>query len=224
MPDVGTLLVLALLGTWAGLDGTAVGQMLLSRPLISGPLAGWLVGAPGDGLILGALLEGYHLGELPIGGARLPEPGPAAVPAVVAAVMIGGAGGLAIGLAIGILAGLLGGLSVVGQRYLNGWITRPPREGWCAARHLSCRHWACIAADGLRSFLLTALGLTAAVAIPDTLGTLWPLSQSATLALLIMPATLAAGVVLRSWSSAAASGGALFVGGCLVGAVLALAA
>ncbi len=224
MVDVESLLALLpllLVGTWAGVDGSAAGHFLLSRPLVSGALAGWWAGTPAEGFIIGALLEAYHLADLPMGGARLPEPGPAAVPAVALAARIGGPGGLALGVALGVLGSLVGGMSVRGQRRLNGWIMRPPEGEWHSAAGLSRRHWSCIGADALRSFLLTALGLAVALGLPATLGALWSLPESLTWLLLMIPGLLTGGTLLRRWRRAG-SARALFIGGTLAGILLGL--
>ena len=216
-----TLAPLLLLGTWAGVDGTSLGHFLLSRPLVSGALAGWWTGTPAEGFMIGALLEGYHLADLPMGGASTPEPGPAAVPAVALAARIGGPGGLALGVALGVLGSLVGGMSVRGQRRLNGWIVLPTEGGGHSAGMLSRRHWTCIGVDALRSFLLTALGLTVALALPETLGTLWSLPEGMTFALVLIPALLAGGALLRRWRHAGRTV-ALFIGGTLAGLLLGL--
>ncbi|HEX2202721.1 MAG TPA: PTS sugar transporter subunit IIC [Longimicrobium sp.] len=71
--------VLALVGGVVALDGTSVGQVMLSRPLVAGTLGGLLVGAPAQGAMAGVVLEALHLAVLPVGAARYPEGGPAAL-------------------------------------------------------------------------------------------------------------------------------------------------
>jgi mannose/fructose/N-acetylgalactosamine-specific phosphotransferase system component IIC len=53
------------------LDTTAVGQFMVSRPIVVGPLVGWLLGHPNIGLEMGALIEMIWIGDLPV-GAHLP--------------------------------------------------------------------------------------------------------------------------------------------------------
>jgi PTS system mannose-specific IIC component len=53
------------------LDITAVGQFMISRPIVVGPLAGAVLGAPGIGLAVGALVELIWIGDLPV-GAHMP--------------------------------------------------------------------------------------------------------------------------------------------------------
>jgi PTS system mannose-specific IIC component len=75
------LLVLALVGGVAALDGTAVGQFMLSRPLVASTLGGIVAGDPAAGLLIGVVLEALHLAVLPVGAATYPESGPAGVAA-----------------------------------------------------------------------------------------------------------------------------------------------
>ena len=84
--EVAALLALAFA---AGVDGTAFGQFMISRPLVSGVLSGVIVGDPVLGTAVGALLEVYHLPAIPVGGGRYPEPGPAAVVGVFAGGLVG---------------------------------------------------------------------------------------------------------------------------------------
>jgi mannose/fructose/N-acetylgalactosamine-specific phosphotransferase system component IIC len=53
------------------LDVSAVGQFMVSRPIVIGPLVGWLGGHPGMGLEMGALIELIWIGDMPV-GAHLP--------------------------------------------------------------------------------------------------------------------------------------------------------
>ena len=70
---------LALLGGVLGLDATAVGQFMVSRPLVAGWIAGWMAGEPAMGITVGAILELFLLVSVPSGGARYPEGSTAAV-------------------------------------------------------------------------------------------------------------------------------------------------
>lgn len=53
------------------LDVAAVGQFMVCRPIVVGPLVGWLLGHPEVGLEMGALIELIWIGDLPV-GAHLP--------------------------------------------------------------------------------------------------------------------------------------------------------
>jgi mannose/fructose/N-acetylgalactosamine-specific phosphotransferase system component IIC len=62
---------IAVLMAFLSLDETAVGQFMLSRPIVTGPLVGWLIGRPDIGLEMGALIELIWIGDMPV-GAHLP--------------------------------------------------------------------------------------------------------------------------------------------------------
>jgi mannose/fructose/N-acetylgalactosamine-specific phosphotransferase system component IIC len=62
---------IALMIAFLSLDETAVGQFMVSRPIVTGPLVGWLIGRADIGLEMGALIELIWIGDLPV-GAHLP--------------------------------------------------------------------------------------------------------------------------------------------------------
>lgn len=57
----------------AGLDRTAVLQLMIARPIVAAPLTGWLMGDVATGLQIGAFLELLWLGRIPIGAAIPPD-------------------------------------------------------------------------------------------------------------------------------------------------------
>ncbi len=62
---------IALVMAFLSLDETAVGQFMVSRPIVTGPVVGWLIGRADIGLEMGALIELIWIGDLPV-GAHLP--------------------------------------------------------------------------------------------------------------------------------------------------------
>ncbi len=60
-------LATSLLLAFLSLDVAAVGQSMASRPIVTGPVVGWLLGHPDIGLELGALIELIWIGDLPVG-------------------------------------------------------------------------------------------------------------------------------------------------------------
>ncbi len=63
--------ILPALSLWIAIletDGTLIGQWMLSRPLIAGPLTGLFIGDPASGLVLGVLFELFCLDRPPVGG------------------------------------------------------------------------------------------------------------------------------------------------------------
>lgn len=82
---------IVLLAVVAGLDRTAAFQVMLSRPLVVAPLAGWILGVPFDGLLVGSVVELLWLGRLPVGAAIPPDDTQVAVGAVALSVLMGNA-------------------------------------------------------------------------------------------------------------------------------------
>lgn len=80
-PAIG--LGLILLAVLAGLDLVSLLQGLLSRPLVVGAGSGLLLGDVETGLRVGAVLELFALDVVPVGAARYPDFGAAAVAAVM---------------------------------------------------------------------------------------------------------------------------------------------
>ena len=64
---VGALPVLCAGAALLELDGVRVGQCMLSRPIVAGPLLGLAAGSPWTGLSMGLLLELMTIDELPVG-------------------------------------------------------------------------------------------------------------------------------------------------------------
>jgi mannose/fructose/N-acetylgalactosamine-specific phosphotransferase system component IIC len=62
---------IAILMAFLSLDETALGQFMVSRPIVVGPLVGWLLGRADLGIEMGALAELIWIGDVPI-GAHLP--------------------------------------------------------------------------------------------------------------------------------------------------------
>ncbi len=190
------LLLVSLLGGVLALDGTAVGQFMVSRPLVAGALTGWLVGSPAVGLTVGALLEAYLLVSFPSGGARYPEGATAAVVAVASAGAADPLGAVPLGLALGLVWGQLGGFTVSALRRLNAWMV-PDGDG-PRPESVSAAHAGAIALDGLRGALLTAVGVVGGRWVVGTLAQAWPLGPSDTRGLLLVGAAVSAGVLMRS--------------------------
>jgi PTS system mannose-specific IIC component len=72
MPVLDTHMVLAVLGIaiiggLIGLDRTAVGQFMLSEPIVAAPLTGWILDDPVAGIIIGVVLELVWVLDMPIG-------------------------------------------------------------------------------------------------------------------------------------------------------------
>src|SRR3712207_4803620 len=149
IPDPLSLLALAALGGAVALDGTSVGQLMLSRPLVAATLGGLAMGSPAEGIVAGVVLESLHLAVLPVGAAKYPEGGP---PAVVAGAAFAGTGHSYAALLGAVLFALawewVCGLTVSALRQFN--VRFDGVEGGIDPAALARRHWAPIGLDFAR--------------------------------------------------------------------------
>ncbi len=61
------LIKIAFVGGLISLDSTVFGQFMLSRPIVAGPVIGWLCGDIKTGLLIGAMIELLWVGVVPVG-------------------------------------------------------------------------------------------------------------------------------------------------------------
>lgn len=167
------VVVAALLG-WGvvtGLDLVTVLQAMVARPLVAGTVAGVIVGDAATGVLVGMVLELFALEVLPVGGARYPDFGPAAVAGTAAAANAPLAE-IGPGLAVGLLVAYVGDWSIVALRRWNTTRVRAAAAGLDAGdlRVMSGVQLGGIARDALRAGVLTAIGLGVAFAARR-----WPL-------------------------------------------------
>lgn len=215
--------VLSMLGGALALDQTSVGQFMLSRPLVSATLTGWILGDPASGLVAGALLEVLVLPAFPVGGARFPEGGPAGVVAAVAAadgtggVLLGP--GLAAGVALGAVWSQLGGWTITLLRRVNERFVALPEEKGIRASRIVSGHLAALACDFVRGAVLTGLGVAAARLVVPLAEGLWPLGGPETVVALGIVAALSAGGLLTALDGWKRRRGVL-LGGVVTGAVV----
>jgi mannose/fructose/N-acetylgalactosamine-specific phosphotransferase system component IIC len=219
---MGDPMLLTLLGGILALDGTSVGQFMISRPLVAGTLTGWILGDPYLGLLVGGLIELYFIPIFPVGGADFPEGGPPTLVAVATAFGVPGAGGIALGVTVGLVWSRLAAFSNHLLRKANGRIVPDPSRAPVTPGRIVGAHFACIGLDFCRGGILTALGLVAAWWADGALQDVWPLAPSWTLGLLILGAALPAGAFVGSlggWGKR----GVLFAAGAgvfLIGSIL----
>ncbi|MSR01924.1 MAG: hypothetical protein EXR94_04170 [Gemmatimonadetes bacterium] len=154
-------------GTLAGLDLASVLQALVSRPLVVGAGAGWIVGDVEAGLRVGALLELFALDVVPVGSSRYPDFGAATIGAVVVAA--GGPWHQTLGWAagIGLALATVSGATLTTTRRLNARTVRAHADRLTAGDDRAVRtvHWAGLGHDAVRSGLVAILSLAIAFAI-----------------------------------------------------------
>lgn len=186
---------LALLGGVLGLDATAVGQFMVSRPLVAGWIAGWMAGEPAMGITVGAILELFLLVSVPSGGARYPEGSTAAVVGVGVASSLDGPGAVALGVTLGLVWGQVGGWSVTMQRRVNGRLLRwrafggPESLGWS--------HALGITTDFLRGSAVTFSGMVLGRGALVLVDEHWPVSSAASTGVLYAGAAVSLGILLN---------------------------
>ncbi len=157
------LILAALLawGTLAGVDLVSVPQAMLGRPLVAATVAGLVAGDLDAGLRVGMLLECFALDILPIGAARYPDFGPAAVVGTAATTLVPWPHGLGAAVLLGLVVALGAGRGMEFQRRGNGRLVRRAEPALRAGdpRAVARLQWQGIALDTTRSLLATGLGL-----------------------------------------------------------------
>lgn len=187
------LAALVVWGTVVALDLATAPQGLLSRPLVAATVTGALLGDVRLGLLVGATLELYALDVLPVGAARYPDLGTAAVSATVLAARA--PLGMEVGLAglLGLPLALLGGwgLHQVRRRNAVAVEARRARVAGGDARAIWELQRDGFLRDALRGVTLTVLGLVAAHLLGELSWT-WT-SRGEWLSLAVLAGGLAAG-------------------------------
>lgn len=179
-------LVVAVLGGFVGLDTTSFPQIMISRPLLAGTLTGAVFGRPMAGLAVGFVLEAFALLVLPIGAARYPESGTAAVAATSAYLAVAPAGldpgTLALVVAFGLGWEWVGGETVVLLRRMNGQMLL--EDDGVSGRELERRHLTAMTMDFVRGGVVAATGGLIAAGVLQLVGPLWELDGGTTMAVL----------------------------------------
>jgi mannose/fructose/N-acetylgalactosamine-specific phosphotransferase system component IIC len=165
--DPSTLVLLLAWGTIVALDLVSVPQAMYARPLVAGTVAGLIAGDVVTGLQLGVLLQLFALDVLPVGAARYPDHGPATVAAVAAAAGAPWPERLGTSVLLAMLLAVLGGWSLQRLRHLNAQALHGRAAALAAGSEPGIRalQWGGLGRDAIRGFLLTALGLAAALVL-----------------------------------------------------------
>ncbi|HEX6941191.1 MAG TPA: PTS sugar transporter subunit IIC [Longimicrobiales bacterium] len=162
--------LVALWGGAVGLDATSFPQAMISRPLVAAPITGLLLGRPLEGVAVGAVLEIFALVILPIGAARYPESGTAAVAAAAGYALASGGEPrpelllLAVGFAL--VWERVGGASVnvlrrVNERLVAGAAERRPPT----ASRLERLHGTALVLDFVRGAAVSVVGAALALGL-----------------------------------------------------------
>jgi PTS system mannose-specific IIC component len=159
-----TIVLLVVWGTLVGLDLVSVPQAMISRPLVAGTVAGWLVGDMEAGLRVGALLELFALDVLPIGAVRYPDYGPATIVAVALAANAPWELSLGVSAGVALVLAVLGGWTLQVVRRSNARAIQRRAAALSAGESGAIRRlqYGGLLRDAARGAVLTAAGLLAA--------------------------------------------------------------
>jgi mannose/fructose/N-acetylgalactosamine-specific phosphotransferase system component IIC len=214
-----TVALLVAWGTLVGLDLVSVPQAMISRPLVAGTVAGWLVGDMEAGLRVGALLELFALDVLPIGAVRYPDYGPATIVAVALAANAPWELGIGVSVGLALVLAAIGGWSLQVVRRANARAIQRRAAALAAGESGAIRRlqYGGLLRDAARGAVLTAVGLIVA----KVLGRWMPLDRPTAVGLTLIAigsglAAAAAGAVRSAgrgerlkWLVAGAAAGTL---------------
>lgn len=211
-----TWISVALLGGIAGVDATSVGQFMVSRPFVAATLAGLVAGRPTEGAMLGAVLELFALVILPVGAARYPESGTAAVAgtgAYLATTPVMSPAVMLIAVLFALLWERVGGLTVVlGRRFNEEYVALAPLDSKRPDRDLERRHLVAIGVDFVRAALVTVCGWLLGILALQSIAQLWSMSSSVAPAILSIGLSCMVGAALPLFGGLRARKVALLIG------------
>jgi mannose/fructose/N-acetylgalactosamine-specific phosphotransferase system component IIC len=183
------LLPLTLLGAMLGLDVVSFPQAMISRPIVSATLAGAWVGAPGRGLVAGAVLELFALETLPFGASRYPEWGSAGVVggAVFALRPEGTTGALAVAVFASLLTAMVSGWSMIQHRRGIGRWAAGMRDALASGQKgaVTTLQLRGMTADLLRGGLVTFAALGVFVPLSQAVLASWTLAPAPSRAVVV---------------------------------------
>jgi mannose/fructose/N-acetylgalactosamine-specific phosphotransferase system component IIC len=209
-------IAVGLLGGVAGVDATSFAQTMVSRPFIAATLTGVLTGRPEEGAILGAMLELFALVILPVGAARYPESGTAAVAATAAymgTTAIMSPAVMLIAVLFALVWERIAGWSVILDRRFNEqFVALAPLASANPDRELEWRHLAAISVDFVRAFAITAAGATVGTLALRSVAQLWSMNAVIAPAILSIGLSCMAGAALPLFGGMRARKAALLVG------------
>jgi len=191
-----TFLLIVIVGGLLGLDTVSFPQAMLSRPLVAATAGGALLGAPTDGLLVGAALELIALETLPFGASRYPEWGSAGLVggALFASTPSNPAGAMSLALIAALATAWIGGWTMVRLRQLNArWAARSRSALDSGSRGavigLQLKG---MTADLVRGFILTVLAVATFAPLSEASLGLWTLDARVSRAVAVGVATAVA--------------------------------
>jgi PTS system mannose-specific IIC component len=150
-----------------GLDRTAALQIMISRPLVAGPLVGLLLGDALTGLTIGMLLELLWLCRMPVGASIPHDDTQITVGATTLAISLSGTAGKGVGLTLcALLIALpLGKIGQFVERRVRLWNQRLPAAAQQCLKHGELPAIERLHLLGLGNFALGALTTYTAIVL-----------------------------------------------------------
>ncbi|UCF78619.1 MAG: PTS sugar transporter subunit IIC [Candidatus Eiseniibacteriota bacterium] len=172
------ILVLCFAAGVCALDTTAAWQLMLSQPLVSGTIAGFIVGSPETGVFVGVLLQLLWSGSMPLGSRPMPDAPVGTATGVWFAAALVETGGVSLsfsnlaGLLVALCVALAGRSTIVWERELNCRLMRRLRMRLSSGRNVNVEltqalsmtmaffrgFLLCVLAVGVLSVLVPVLG------------------------------------------------------------------
>lgn len=220
VPELLSLLPVAIVGAVLGLDVVSFPQAMISRPIVAATLGGALAGDITSGLVAGAVLEMIALEMLPVGASRYPEWGTASVVGgAMAAEFYGTPGAAIVAIFASIATAWAGSWSMYGLRRLNGvWVRRElgmleaGRPGTVTGLQLRG-----LTADLARGFLLTFIALLIWLPVASWVLSHWSLGRTPSHVVLAAVAAAVAGSAAWRISQGVKLARWYFLGGLVAG-------
>lgn len=155
------VMLIAAIGGLLSLDRTALGQFMISEPIVAAPLMGWFLGDTAAGIVIGMVLEMIWVLDLPV-GTFVPADSTIAAIAATAIAVLGSRGDHALPGVMGFSLLLTTGMAPVtmlGDRFIRNQNARLAVWALNAGetdtdRRLVTAHLAGLAAFFLKSFVL----------------------------------------------------------------------
>lgn len=187
-----TWVLVGALGGLVGLDATSFAQTMISRPLVAATVTGVIFGRPVEALFLGSILELFALVILPVGAARYPESGTAAVAGTAAYMSVTAVLSPAVillAVLFALLWELVGGASVIWTRRFNErLVVLDPAGDQPYDRLIERRHRLAMLIDFMRGLAVTIVGVLIGRVLVRSVARLWSLDST------VAPAILSIGI------------------------------
>jgi len=209
-------------GTLVGLDLVSLPQMMLSRPIVAGSVAGLILGDATFGVAAGMVLELFALESLAIGAARYPDYGAATVGAVLAGAGFPAPERLGLAVLTGLILASVGGWTLSRLRHANAVAVRRRAASLAMGDPVAVRalQLSGLGRDFVRSSVMCLIAIAAGIAVRSA--SPLPVEAAAGLLLVVLGGGIA-GVTSGALKSAGRGNRLRWLGaGAVIGIVIAV--